>query len=72
MDDNDQILFDKFLARNWGISTQKLGATATEGKAIAEAEAQVRATQQPVQNGNGQAGPVNPILNQTQRPAPEV
>ena len=68
MDDNDQILFDQFLARNWGISTQKIGATPTEGKAIAEAQAQAIR----MQNANGQAGPVNPILNQTQRPAPEV
>jgi len=58
MDDNDQIAFDEFLARNWGISTQKIGATPTEGAA--------RAAQ------NKAPGGVNPILNQTQRPAPEV
>ena len=58
MDDNDQIAFDEFLARNWGISTQKIGATPTEGAA--------RATQ------TNAGGPVNPIINQTQRPAPEV
>ena len=35
MDDNDQIEFDKFLQRNWGITPQRLGATATEGAARA-------------------------------------
>ena len=70
MDDNDQVLFDQFLARNWGISTQKIGATPTEGKAIAQAAVQQQAAQ--TQNGNGQAGPVNPLLNQTQNPAPQV
>ena len=70
MDDNDQVLFDEFLARNWGISTQKIGATPTEGKAIAQAAVQQQAAQ--TQNGNGQAGPVNPLLNQTQNPAPQV
>ena len=59
MDDNDQIAFDEFLARNWGISTQKIGATPTEGAARAAQEKQA-------------PGGVNPILNQTQRPAPEV
>ena len=33
MDDNDQIAFDKFLERNWGIRPQTIGATATEGAA---------------------------------------
>lgn len=33
MDDADQIEFDKFLQRNWGISPQRIGATATEGAA---------------------------------------
>ena len=35
MDDNDQIAFDKFLERNWGIKPQTIGATATEGAARA-------------------------------------
>ncbi len=34
MDDNDQIAFDQFLQRNWGISPQRIGATATEGARI--------------------------------------
>ena len=59
MDDNDQIAFDEFLARNWGISTQKIGATPTEGAARAQQQADLN-------------GPVNPIMNQTQRPAPEL
>ena len=33
MDDNDQIAFDKFLERNWGIRPHTIGATATEGAA---------------------------------------
>ena len=35
MDDQDQIAFDKFLERNWGIKPQTIGATATEGAARA-------------------------------------
>lgn len=35
MDDNDQIAFDQFLERNWGIKPQTIGATATEGAARA-------------------------------------
>ena len=38
MDDNDQIAFDKFLQRNWGISPQTIGAT--EGAARARRAAQ--------------------------------
>lgn len=34
MDDNDKIAFDKFLERNWGIKSQTLGATDTEGAAL--------------------------------------
>ena len=34
MDDNDKIAFDKFLERNWGIKSQTLGATDTEGEAL--------------------------------------
>ncbi len=30
MDDNDQIAFDKFIERNWGISSQKIETTQTE------------------------------------------
>ena len=33
MDDNDQIAFDEFLKRNWGISPQTIGATPTEAAA---------------------------------------
>ena len=33
MDDQDQIEFDKFLERNWGIRPQTIGTTATEGSA---------------------------------------
>ena len=33
MDDADQIAFDEFVQRNWGISTQKIGATPTEADA---------------------------------------
>lgn len=53
MDDNDQILFDKFLQRNWGISPQTIGATATEAASMQR--------QQPVQNNAQQ---VNPIMQQ--------
>ena len=33
MDDQDQIEFDKFFERNWGIRPQTIGTTATEGAA---------------------------------------
>lgn len=56
MDDNDQILFDKFLQRNWGISPQTIGATATEAEAMKKQEqAQAQAMQQPNQAVQPQA-----------------
>jgi len=40
MDDNDKIAFDKFLQRNWGITPQTIGATATEGEALKRQQSQ--------------------------------
>ena len=46
MDDNDQILFDQFLQRNWGISPQTIGATATEAASMQRQQENANAVQQ--------------------------
>ena len=71
MDDTDQIAFDKFLQRNWGISPQRIGATATEGAARQrKGQTQVgQRTQQIPQQGQGRQ-PMGPSHNIT--PAPEL
>ncbi len=48
MDDNDQILFDQFLQRNWGISPQTIGATATEAASMQRQQENANAVQQNV------------------------
>jgi len=64
MDDNDKIAFDKFLQRNWGITPQTIGATATEGEAIKRQQSQVINQQM-----NGQ---VNPQMNGQQYQQPRM
>ena len=75
MDDNDQIEFDKFLQRNWGITPQRIGATATEGAARARRSAQT--TMQ--QTNSNQSSPVRPRATtartqsqSSQQPRPQV
>ncbi len=60
MDDNDQIEFDKFLQRNWGITPQRIGATATEGAARTRRTTQSASQAQRVPNANAQARMSNP------------
>ena len=71
MDDADQIEFDKFLQRNWGISPQTLGATATEGAARARmAQGQGQRTQ--MQNPQMRRTQQPPQMPQNPRPAPQA
>ena len=83
MDDNDKIAFDKFLERNWGIKSQTLGATDTEGAALKRqaeqqqieqrmAGQQPRMQQQPQQQPRPQ-NPMNPMgQSQNIGPVPGV
>ncbi|MGN1329908.1 MAG: hypothetical protein ACI4VN_01030 [Clostridia bacterium] len=75
MDDNDKIAFDKFLERNWGIKSQTLGATDTEGAALKRQAEQQQIEQRMVgqQPRMQQQPPQQPRMQQQpqQQPRPQ-